>query len=146
MGIEVALLFVGLPFIVRTVQPVLAGLDRSADEAALVLGASPSQIVRRVILPVLMPAIATGAALAFARAVGEFGAVSVVSGRIRGVTNTMPLHTEVLYQEYNLPVAFGVATLLAGAGLLTIGVRATLDWRQARARARGGRARLMAAA
>ena len=77
---------------------------------------------------------------------GEFGAVSVVSGRIRGLTNTVPLHIEVLYQEYDIAAAFGVATLLASVALLTIALRAALDWRQDALRARGSRGQLIAAA
>lgn len=142
-GIVLATIFVTLPFVAGQLIPLMEAQGIEEEEAALVLGASGLQMFLRVTLPKIRWGLAYGVLLCSARSMGEFGAVSVVSGRIRGVTNTMPLHIEVLYQEYNLPAAFGVATLLAGAALLTIGVRAALDWRQAQARSLGERARLM---
>jgi sulfate transport system permease protein len=145
-GIVLATIFVTLPFVAGQLIPLMEAQGIEEEEAALVLGASGLQMFLRVTLPKIRWGLAYGVLLCSARSMGEFGAVSVVSGRIRGLTNTMPLHIEVLYQEYNLAAAFGVATLLAAAGLLTIFVRATLDWRQARARSLGGRARLLVAA
>jgi sulfate transport system permease protein len=145
-GIVLATIFVTLPFVAGQLIPLMEAQGIEEEEAALVLGASGLQLFLRVTLPKIRWGLAYGVLLCSARSMGEFGAVSVVSGRIRGLTNTMPLHIEVLYQEYNLAAAFGVATLLAAAGLLTIFVRATLDWRQARARSLGGRARLLVAA
>ena len=89
-------------------------------------------------LPKIRWGLLYGVLLCSARSMGEFGAVSVVSGHIRGLTNTMPLHIEVLYQEFNIAAAFAVATLLAGVALLTIAARAGLEWRQERAQRRGG--------
>ena len=120
LGIGVALLFVGLPFIVRTVQPVLAGLDRSADEAALVLGASPWQIFRRVILPVLLPAIATGAALAFARAVGEYGSVIFIAGNRPMVSEILPLLIVTRLEEFDYPGAALLGTTMLALSLLML--------------------------
>lgn len=145
-GIVLATIFVTLPFVAGQLIPLMEAQGIEEEEAALVLGASGLQMFLRVTLPKIRWGLAYGVLLCSARSMGEFGAVSVVSGRIRGLTNTMPLHIEVLYQEYNLAAAFGVATLLAAAGLLTIFVRATLDWRQARARSLGGRACLLVAA
>jgi sulfate transport system permease protein len=122
LGIGVALLFVGLPFIVRTVQPVLAGLDRSADEAALVLGASPGQIFRRVVLPVLMPAIVTGAALAFARAVGEYGSVIFIAGNRPMVSEILPLLIVTRLEQFDYPGAalLGAAMLVLSLAMLLV--------------------------
>ncbi|MGI4954875.1 MAG: sulfate ABC transporter permease subunit CysT [Janthinobacterium lividum] len=115
LGIGVALLFVGLPFVVRTVQPVLAGLDPAAGEAALILGASPWQIVSRVILPPLVPAITTGAALAFARAVGEYGSVIFIAGNRPMVSEIVPLLIVTRLEQYDNPGA-----ALLGAAMLVI--------------------------
>ncbi len=145
-GIVLATVFVTLPFVAGQLIPLMEAQGIEEEEAALVLGASGVQMFLRVTLPKIRWGLLYGVLLCSARSMGEFGAVSVVSGRIRGLTNTMPLHIEVLYQEYNIAAAFGVATLLAGVALMTIGVRAVLEWRQARARVLGGRARLLAAA
>lgn len=122
LGIGVALLFVGLPFVVRTVQPVLAGLDRSAQEAAMVLGASPGQIMRRVILPVLMPAISTGAALAFARAVGEYGSVIFIAGNRPMVSEILPLLIVTRLEQFDYPGAalLGTAMLMLSLVMLLV--------------------------
>ena len=117
LGIGVALLFVSLPFSVRTVQPVLAGLDRSADEAALVLGASPLQIFARVILPVLAPAIATGAALAFARAVGEYGSVIFIAGNRPMVSEILPLLIVTRLEQFDYPGAALLGTAMLAVSL-----------------------------
>ena len=120
-----------------------AGTEAEAGQSVvLVLGATGLQMFRRVSLPKIRRGLLQGVLLCSARSVGEFGAVSVVSGRIRGLTNTVPLHIEVLYQEYDIAAAFGVAALLAGVALLTVMLRAELDWRGEALRARGSQARL----
>jgi len=145
-GIVLATLFVTLPFVAGQLIPLMGAQGIDEEEAALVLGASGMQMFLRVTLPKIRWGLLYGVLLCSARSMGEFGAVSVVSGRIRGLTNTVPLHIEVLYQEYDIAAAFGVATLLAGVALLTIVLRAGLDWRQEALRARGGRAQLVVAA
>lgn len=145
-GIVLATLFVTLPFVAGQLIPLMESQGILEEEAALVLGATGLQTFLRVTLPKIRWGLLFGVLLCSARSMGEFGAVSVVSGRIRGLTNTVPLHIEVLYQEYNIAAAFGVATLLAGSALLTIGLRAGLDWRQEALRARGSRAQLLAVA
>jgi len=99
------------------------------EEAALSLGASGWQVFRRVTLPNIKWGLLYGVLLCNARAMGEFGAVSVVSGHIRGLTNTVPLHVEILYNEYNFVAAFAVASLLALLGLLTLAAKSFLEWR-----------------
>ncbi len=145
-GIVLATLFVTLPFVAGQLIPLMGAQGIDEEEAALVLGASGRQMFLWVTLPKIRWGLLYGVLLCSARSMGEFGAVSVVSGRIRGLTNTVPLHIEVLYQEYDIAAAFGVATLLAGVALLTIVLRAGLDWRQEVLRARGGRAQLVVAA
>ena len=145
-GIVLATLFVTLPFVAGQLIPLMESQGIAEEEAALVLGATGLQTFLRITLPKIRWGLLFGVLLCSARSMGEFGAVSVVSGRIRGLTNTVPLHIEVLYQEYNIAAAFGVATLLAGIALLTIGLRALLDWRQEVLRARGSRAQLLAVA
>jgi sulfate transport system permease protein len=145
-GIVLATLFVTLPFVAGQLIPLMGAQGIDEEEAALVLGASGRQMFLWVTLPKIRWGLLYGVLLCSARSMGEFGAVSVVSGHIRGLTNTVPLHIEVLYQEYDIAAAFGVATLLAGVALLTIVLRAGLDWRQEVLRARGGRAQLVVAA
>ena len=144
-GIVLATIFVTLPFVAAQLIPLMGAQGKDEEEAALVLGATGLQLFLRVTLPKIRWGLLYGVLLCSARSMGEFGAVSVVSGRIRGLTNTMPLHIEVLYQEYNITAAFAIATLLAGVALLTIGCRAVLEWRAERLRRRGGQARLVAA-
>ena len=132
LGIGVALLFVGLPFIVRTVQPVLAGLDRSADEAALVLGASPWQIFARVILPVLLPAIAAGTALAFARAVGEYGSVIFIAGNRPMVSEILPLLIVTRLEQFDYPGAALLGTAMLALSLVMLLVMEALRRRGVR--------------
>lgn len=144
-AIVLATTFVTVPFVAGQLIPLLRGLSIDQEEAALVLGASGWQMFWRVTLPRVKWALLYGVLLCSARSMGEFGAVSVVSGRIRGLTNTMPLHIEVLYQEYNLPAAFAVASLLAMIAVLTIAVRAALEWRLRRATRVGAEAQLAAA-
>ena len=122
LGIFMALLFVSLPFVVRTVQPVLAGLDPAATEAALVLGARPVQIFRRVMLPPLVPAIATGTALAFARGVGEYGSVIFIAGNRPMVSEIVPLLIVTRLEQFDYPGAavLGSAMLLVSFALLLV--------------------------
>lgn len=141
-GIVLATLFVTLPFVAGQLIPLMDAQGVEEEESALVLGASGLQMFLRVTLPKVRWGLLYGVLLCSARSMGEFGAVSVVSGRIRGLTNTVPLHIEILYNEYNIAAAFGVATLLAGVALLTIALRAALEWRQDWMRQRGSRARL----
>lgn len=120
LGIGVALLFVGLPFVVRTVQPVLAGLDRRAEEAALILGASPPQLFRRVVLPQLAPAITTGAALAFARGVGEYGSVIFIAGNRPMVSEIVPLLILTRLEQFDYPGAALLGTAMLAISFLLL--------------------------
>jgi sulfate transport system permease protein len=119
-GIVLATVFITFPFIARELIPLMQAQGTEQEEAARVLGASGWQILRRVTLPNVKWALLYGVILCNARAMGEFGAVSVVSGHIRGQTNTMPLHIEILYNEYQFAAAFAVASLLAGLALVTL--------------------------
>ena len=110
-GIVLATIFVTVPFIARELIPLMQAQGQDEEEAALTLGASGWQTFRRVTLPNIKWSVLYGVILCNARAMGEFGAVSVVSGHIRGMTNTMPLHIEILYNEYNQVAAFAVASL-----------------------------------
>ncbi len=139
-GIVLATLFVTLPFVVRELVPTMEAMGRSEEEAAASLGASGLQILRRVTLPRVRWALFYGCVLTAARAAGEFGAVSVVSGHIRGATTTLPLHVEILWGEYHAQAAFAVASLLALSGLLTLVLKAWLERRVARARTSGASA------
>jgi sulfate transport system permease protein len=132
-GIVLATVFVTLPFVARQLMPLMAALGTEEEQAALTLGASGWQMFHRITLPRIGWALLTGVLLCNARAMGEFGAVSVVSGHIRGATNTMPLHIEILYNEYNLPAAFAMAALLAMLAIATIGLRLILEWQGRRA-------------
>lgn len=122
-GIVVATLFVTLPFVARELIPLMEAQGREEEEAARVLGAGGWQVFWRVTLPNIKWGLLYGMLLANGRAMGEFGAVSVVSGHIRGHTNTMPLHVEILYNEYNVTAAFAVASLLTLLALLTLALR-----------------------
>ena len=128
-GILLATLFVTLPFVARELIPLMQEQGRDDEEAALVLGASGWQTFRMVTLPNVKWGLIYGVILCNARAMGEFGAVSVVSGRIRGQTNTMPLHIEILYNEYNLAAAFSVASLLALLALVTLAIKTVVEHR-----------------
>lgn len=128
-GIVLATLFVTLPFVARELIPVLEEQGPEQEEAALVLGASAWQMFWRVTLPNVKWGLFYGLVLLTARAVGEFGAVSVVSGHIRGQTNTAPLHVEVLYNEYNFVAAFAVASVLTGLALLSLAAGSVISWR-----------------
>ena len=130
-GIVLATLFVTFPFVAREVIPLMQSQGTSEEEASLTLGASGLYTFFNVTLPNIKWALLYGVLLCNARAMGEFGAVSVVSGHIRGLTNTMPLHIEILYNEYNFAAAFAVATLLASLALLTLVLKSALEWRYA---------------
>ncbi|KAB7647881.1 sulfate ABC transporter permease subunit CysW [Polymorphobacter fuscus] len=130
-GIVLATLFVTFPFVARELIPLMEEQGRDEEEAALSLGASPITTFLKVTLPNIRWGLLYGVLLCNARAMGEFGAVSVVSGHIRGRTNTLPLHIEILYNEYNFVAAFAVASLLAGLALVTLVVKTLLEWRYA---------------
>ena len=128
-GLVLATVFVTFPFVARQLIPLMTFQGRANEEAALTLGASGWQTFWHVTLPNIRFALLYGVLLCNARAMGEFGAVSVVSGHIRGETNTMPLHVEVLYNEYNFVAAFAVASLLALLALITLALKSLLEWR-----------------
>ena len=127
-GILLATTFITFPFVARELIPVMQEQGTEEEEAATSLGASGWQTFRRVTLPNVRLGLLYGVVLLNARAMGEFGAVSVVSGHIRGVTNTMPLHVEILYNEYNFAAAFAVASLLALLALVTLVIKSFLEW------------------
>jgi len=128
-GIVLATIFVTFPFVARELIPLMQAQGTEEEEAALVLGASGWQTFRHVTLPNIRWVLLYGVILCNARAMGEFGAVSVVSGHIRGMTNTLPLHVEILYNEYNSAAAFAVASLLACLALVTLAAKTFLEWR-----------------
>jgi sulfate/thiosulfate transport system permease protein len=128
-GIVLATLFVTLPFVARELIPLMEEQGSEEEQAAVVLGAGGWQTLRRVTLPNVRWALLYGVILCNARAMGEFGAVSVVSGHIRGQTNTMPLHVEILYNEYNFVAAFAVASLLILLALGTLALKALVEWK-----------------
>ncbi|SHO64100.1 sulfate transport system permease protein [Pseudoxanthobacter soli DSM 19599] len=127
-GIVLATMFVTLPFVARELIPLMQEQGTLEEEAALSLGAGPWATFFRVTLPNVKWGLLYGVLLCNARAMGEFGAVSVVSGHIRGLTNTMPLHVEILYNEYNFVGAFAVASLLALLALVTLVAKTLLEW------------------
>ena len=131
-GIVLATIFVTFPFVARELIPLMQEQGAEEEQAALVLGASGWQTFRRVTLPNVKWALLYGVILCNARAMGEFGAVSVVSGHIRGQTNTIPLHVEILYNEYNFVAAFAVASLLAILALLTLAAKSLVEWQARR--------------
>lgn len=131
-GIVLATVFVTFPFIARELIPLMQAQGKDEEEAALVLGASGWQILWRVTLPNIKWGLLYGMILTNARAMGEFGAVSVVSGHIRGLTNTMPLHVEILYNEYQYAAAFAVASLLALLALVTLALKTFVEWQSAK--------------
>ncbi|TPG20083.1 sulfate ABC transporter permease subunit CysW [Sphingomonas koreensis] len=128
-GIVLATMFITFPFVARELIPLMEEQGRDDEEAAISLGASGWQTFLRVTIPNVRWALLYGVLLCNARAMGEFGAVSVVSGHIRGKTNTMPLHVEILYNEYNFAAAFAVASLLALLALVTLALKSILEWR-----------------
>lgn len=130
-GIVLATMFVTFPFVARELIPLMTDQGRDEEEAAMSLGASGWQTFFRVTLPSIKWGLLYGVLLCNARAMGEFGAVSVVSGHIRGQTNTMPLHVEVLYNDYQFVAAFAVASVLALLALVTLTLKSFLEWRYA---------------
>ncbi|MCR6699925.1 MAG: sulfate ABC transporter permease subunit CysW [Dokdonella sp.] len=128
-GIVLATIFVTFPFVARELIPLMQAQGSSEEEAALTLGAGGWKLFWHVTLPNVRWGLLYGILLCNARAMGEFGAVSVVSGHIRGLTNTMPLHVEVLYNDYQFAAAFAVASLLALLALVTLGLKSLLEWR-----------------
>lgn len=131
-GIVLATIFVTFPFVARELIPLMQAQGKDEEEAGLVLGASGWQILWRITLPNVKWGLLYGVILTNARAMGEFGAVSVVSGHIRGLTNTLPLHVEILYNEYNYAAAFAVASLLAILALVTLALKSFVEWKVAR--------------
>lgn len=128
-GIVLATIFVTFPFVARELIPLMQEQGSEEEQAAVILGANGWQTFWRVTLPKIKWGLLYGLILCNARAIGEFGAVSVVSGHVRGRTNTMPLHVEILYNEYNFAAAFAVASLLTLFALVTIGAKNALEWR-----------------
>ncbi|MBI5923672.1 MAG: sulfate ABC transporter permease subunit CysW [Betaproteobacteria bacterium] len=128
-GIVLATVFVTFPFVARELIPLMQAQGAEEEEAAVALGASGWQTLWRVTLPNVKWGLVYGVILCNARAMGEFGAVSVVSGHIRGMTNTMPLHVEILYNEYNFAAAFAVASILALLALVTLAAKSFVEWR-----------------
>ena len=128
-GMLLATIFVTFPFVARELIPLMQAQGSEAEEAALVLGASGWQTFYRVTLPNIRWGLLYGVILCNARAMGEFGAVSVVSGHIRGETTTIPLHVEILYNEYNFAAAFAVASLLACLAIVTLVLKSLIEWR-----------------
>ncbi len=131
-GIVLATIFVTFPFIARELLPMMQAQGNDEEEAALTLGASGWQTFRKVTLPNVKWALLYGVILCNARAMGEFGAVSVVSGHIRGLTDTMPLHVEILYNDYQFVAAFAVASLLALLALATLAIKSIVEWKSGR--------------
>jgi sulfate transport system permease protein len=138
-GIVLATIFVTFPFVARELIPLMQDQGNADEEAALTLGASGIRAFLTVTLPNIRWALLYGVLLCNARAMGEFGAVAVVSGHIRGETNTMPLHVEILYNEYNFAASFAVASLLALLALVTLCIKTWLEWRYADSLAAGRR-------
>jgi sulfate transport system permease protein len=128
-GIVLATIFVTFPFVARELIPLMQSQGSEEEEAALVLGASGWKTFWHVTLPNIKWGLLYGVILCNARAMGEFGAVSVVSGHIRGQTNTIPLQVEILYNEYNFAAAFAVASLLAFLALITLALKSLIEWR-----------------
>jgi sulfate transport system permease protein len=128
-GIVLATMFVTFPFVARELIPLMQAQGRQEEEAGVVLGASGWRIFRQITLPNIKWGLLFGVILCNARAIGEFGAVSVVSGRIRGLTNTLPLHVEILYNEYQTAAAFAVASILVLIALLTLVLKSFFEWR-----------------
>jgi len=130
-GIVLATVFVTFPFVARELIPVMQQIGSEEEEAALLMGANGLQMFFRITLPNIKWGLLYGVILCNARAMGEFGAVSVVSGHIRGKTNTIPLHVEILYNEYNFAAAFAVASILTLLALATLTAKSVVEWRSA---------------
>jgi len=136
-GIVLATIFVTFPFVARELIPLMQEQGTDEEQAARVLGANGWQILWHITLPNVKWALLYGVILCNARAMGEFGAVSVLSGHIRGKTNTIPLHVEILYNEYNFVAAFAVASLLALLALVTLAAKSFIEW-HLKAKSHGG--------
>jgi sulfate/thiosulfate transport system permease protein len=134
-GIVLATLFVTFPFVARELIPLMRSQGNDEEEAALTLGAGGWQTFFRISLPKIKWGLLYGIVLCAARAIGEFGAVSVVSGHIRGVTNTIPLHVEILYNEYQFAASFAVASILTLLAVVTLGLKELIEWRSGGRRA-----------
>jgi sulfate transport system permease protein len=128
-GMVIVTLFITFPFIARELIPLMQAQGKDEEEAAVSLGASGWQMFRRVTLPNIRWGLLYGVILANARAMGEFGAVSIVSGHIRGETNTLPLHVEIVYNEYNAVGAFAAASVLALLALVTLAAKTLVEWK-----------------
>jgi sulfate transport system permease protein len=128
-GIILATIFVSFPFVARELIPLMEAQGREEEEASTVLGANGWQTFFRVTIPNIKWGLLYGIILCNARAMGEFGAVSVVSGHIRGQTNTIPLHVEILYNEYNIAAAFSMASILAMLALVTLVIKVYVEWK-----------------
>ena len=131
LGVILAHATLGIPFVIITVTATLVGFDQSLNRAAASLGANPRRTFFRITMPLILPGVIAGAILGFAKAMGEFGAVAVVSGKIRGQTATMPITIEMLYNEYLSVAAFSMAALLAFLGLVTLMIKTLLEIRHA---------------
>ena len=136
-GIIIATIFVTLPFVARELIPVMQAQGTSEEEAAVSLGANGWKMFWRVTLPNIKWGLLYGMILCNARAIGEFGAVSVVSGRIRGMTNTMPLHVEILYNEYQFSASFAVASLMSIMAIITLIIKSIIEWKTEKREGRG---------
>src|SRR4051794_10345169 len=136
-GIIIATIFVTLPFVARELIPVMQEQGTSEEEAAVSLGANGWQMFLRVTLPNIKWGLLYGMILCNARAIGEFGAVSVVSGHIRGLTNTMPLHVEILYNEYQFSASFAVASLMSIMAIITLIIKSIIEWKTEKREGRG---------
>lgn len=141
-AIIIATLFVTLPFVARELISLMQSQGNDEEETAMLLGASGWQTFRKITLPNIKWGLLYGVILCSARAMGEFGAVSVVSGHIRGLTNTMTLHVEILYNEYNFTAAFAVASLLTLVAVVTLILKSLVEWRTARMRHEGEQSHL----
>jgi sulfate/thiosulfate transport system permease protein len=139
-AIVIVIAFGTMPFVARELIPLMQQQGKEEEEASLTLGASGWKTFWYVTLPNIKWGLIYGVILCNARALGEFGAVAVVSGRIRGETNTMPLHIEVLYNEYMFTAAFAVSSLLTGLALVTIAIKSLVEWQETRSSAKGGKA------
>ena len=128
-GIVLATIFVTLPFVARELIPLMQAQGTTEEEASISLGANGFKTFCYVTLPNIKWGLFYGLILCNARAIGEFGAVSVVSGHIRGMTNTMPLHIEILYNEYQFAAAFAVASLMSGLAIITLVIKDIVDWK-----------------
>lgn len=129
-GLVIATIFVTFPFIARELIPLMTQQGSEEEEAAIILGANAWQVFFRVTLPNIKWALLYGVLLCSARSIGEFGAVSVVSGHIKGLTNTIPLHVEILYNEYNFVAAFAVASMLTIFAILTLCIKTFIEWKE----------------